>query len=252
MTAIPDRSIDPGRVHSRWCLIYDHLFRREASDGLRHYPPEILSIHEQFTWVLRKNVRAVADICWGRCVEKRMKKKLCLSQLPLRGQYKDINLRLEWGHPQDSSHRSCPARFVVFVMHPEAMIYANRSTQGKLQDLHLSITTLLGNITIDQDFCETNHRRDTYGRLTKVDWVRQKGLNEEAREHVLNCAKVTSTATESPVHRSQPGNWEMVSLPELSGNQLIADTVEDNEFDEVPSETQLLMADSQVRPTRHG
>lgn len=101
------------------------------------------------------------------------------------------------------------------------------TTQGKLQDLHLSVAILLGNINIDQHFYETNHQLSTYGRLTKVEWAQQKELNREAREHVLSCAKMTGTTTESPVYRSQPGNWEMISLPELSGYQLIADTVED-------------------------
>ncbi|KAH8775347.1 hypothetical protein F5883DRAFT_385456, partial [Diaporthe sp. PMI_573] len=165
------------------CLIYDYLFQRKVSDGLQYCPQDILKVYEQFTWNLRNNMRAIVDVCWGKCVKERIKKELELSQLPPWGKFKGVDLGLEWQRHKDSS-KPYLARFVVFVMHPEAMIFAERSTLGKLQDLHLSVAALLGNITIDQHFYETNHRKGTYGHLTKVDWTQQKRLNEEAKAHV--------------------------------------------------------------------
>lgn len=233
------------------CLIYDHLFRREASDGLRHYPPDILDVHEQFIWELRKNMSAVVDICWGRCVKERMMKKISLSKLPLWGQYKDIDVWLEWRHDHNVSPKPYLARFVLFVMHPEAMIYANKSTQGRVQDLHLSVAARLGNITIDQHFYELNHRRGTYGRLTKVDWARQKELNEEARAHVSICTKTTSEPAELLVYKSQPGIGNMVGIPWLSVNHPLVNKIDDNGLDEMLSQDEPSKAESHVsRPVR--
>lgn len=54
------------------CLLYDHLSRREALDGLQFYPADILHIHESFTSELRNRMSAIVDICWGACVRDRM------------------------------------------------------------------------------------------------------------------------------------------------------------------------------------
>lgn len=229
------------------CLLYDHLFRREATDGLRYYPPNILDVHERFTWELRDNMRAIVDVCWGKCVKERMKAKLRLSQLPLWGKYKGVDLWLEWKHHQDLS-KAYLVRFVLFVIHPEAMVYANRSTQGKLQDLHLSVAALLGNITIDTHFYETNHRRGTYGRLTKVDWVQQKRLNEEARAHVFSCKTVPTT--KALICQSRAVDLATVPIPLLSIKESMADAVEDNKFDESASEDKLSVAISELSSSR--
>ncbi|KAL1860398.1 hypothetical protein VTK73DRAFT_7365 [Phialemonium thermophilum] len=186
------------------CLIYDHLFRREALDGIRHYPPEILGIHEAFTRNLRKNMSAVVDVCWGKCVQKRMLQTVSLERLQLWGPYKDVTLWLEWDDPRSQSDRHL-VRFVLFVMHPEAMIFADRSTLGKLQDIHLAVAARLGGITVDENYYETNHRRGTYGRLLRVEWERQKDLNAEATAQVLSCATATACPTsESLLLRSGP------------------------------------------------
>lgn len=80
---------------SEQCLLYNHLLRREALDGFEYYPPEILQIHETFTFNLRKHMSAVVDICWDRCVRERMK---CFNLIPLKlwGCYKDVELWLEF------------------------------------------------------------------------------------------------------------------------------------------------------------
>lgn len=65
------------------CLLYDHLTRREAVDGLQFYPREILHIHESFTFNLRKHMTAIVDICWGACVRKRMLQTCRLTPLRL-------------------------------------------------------------------------------------------------------------------------------------------------------------------------
>ncbi|RYP80802.1 hypothetical protein DL769_002272 [Monosporascus sp. CRB-8-3] len=174
------------------CLIYDHLFRREALDGLRHYPSDILRVQEQFTWDLRKNMSAAVDICW------------------------------------------------------EAMLHANRSTMGKLQDLHLSVAARLGGITIDKHFYETNHRQGTYGRLLKVEWARQKALNEEAIAQVFSCARETAGgATGSLFKQSQPGSLGTV-FPGILCNPALVDAAEDNGSDEIPSEEESPVAKSQI------
>lgn len=54
------------------CLIYDHLSRREALDGIQFYPQQVLAIHESFTRNLRANMAAIVDVCWGKYVHERM------------------------------------------------------------------------------------------------------------------------------------------------------------------------------------
>ena len=176
-----------------------------------------------------------------------MKKELELSQLPLWGKFKGVDLGLEWQRHKYSS-KPYLARFGVFFMHPEAMIFAERSTLGKLQDLHQSVAALLGNITIDQHFYETNHRKGTYGRLTKVDWTQQKRLNEEAKAHVFSCKRVTTT--DSLISKSQAEDLEIVPIPLFSIGELMADDVEGNESGETASEDKLSVAESKVSSIR--
>lgn len=65
------------------CLLYDHLLRGEALDGLRSYPQDILRIHESYTMELRERMSAIADICWGACVRDRMMQIYYLTPLRL-------------------------------------------------------------------------------------------------------------------------------------------------------------------------
>lgn len=158
------------------CLIYDHLFRREAMDGLKYYPPEILQIHEKFVYGLRDHMRAVVDICWGKCVRDRMLRTHCPECLQLWGDYQEVSIWLEWEKAANPRLK----RFIIFVMHPEAMLYASRMSQGRLQDLHLTAAARIGKIKIDEHFYEYSHRPNTYGRLYRVEWDRQKSLNAQA------------------------------------------------------------------------
>jgi hypothetical protein len=64
-------------------------------------------------------------------------------------------------------------------MHPEAMLYATRTTQGRLQDLQLTAAACIGKIKIDEKFYEISHRRN-YGKMCRVEWARQKILNAQS------------------------------------------------------------------------
>ena len=153
------------------CLWYDHLFRREALDGLKHYPAEILKIHEIFSSNLRKHMSAVVEICWGSCVKKRMKQTLCLEPLRLWVEFEQVTIWLEWEVALLASKipKHELKRFAVFVMHPQAMLVASRPGQVRLQDQHLAVAARLGGLRINEQFFETSHRPGSYGRLLKVE-----------------------------------------------------------------------------------
>lgn len=58
-------------------------------------------------------------------------------------------------------------RFVVFVQHPQRMLYGSKHTRGALQDLHLSVISKLAGFEIDDEFYHKTHKPGTYGKLTK-------------------------------------------------------------------------------------
>lgn len=173
------------------CLIYDHLLRREAVDGLRYYPKDILAIHESYTDQLRQHMGAIVDIVWGRCVRQRMLNTLRLEPLRLWGHYHEVTIWLEWERfnltgPEEVWRL---ARFVVFVLHPEAMIYMGQ-TRKRIQDLHLTVAARLGNLSIDEHFYEESHKPGTYGKLLRVEWARQKMLNLESIAEVKSSTSI--------------------------------------------------------------
>lgn len=160
-------------------LIYDHTFRRDPMDGLEAYPPDVLEIHEGFTSELRNHMAAVVDIVWGAKVRDRMRKTHRLEELRLWGRYKGVSIFLEWeldGH--------ILRRFVIFVCHPEAMIYGEPATLGKKQDLHLEVAAKLARIRISENFYERLFRPKDYKHLAKAELARRNDLNEQAKEQV--------------------------------------------------------------------
>jgi hypothetical protein len=102
-------------------------------------------------------------------------------------------LWLEWEITGEGSRL---ARFVIFVMHPEAMLYATRATQGRTQDKHLTVAARLGRIEIDEHFYEITHKPGTYGRLCKVEHFYKKELNREAIAQVHLVATVVGQVDE--------------------------------------------------------
>jgi hypothetical protein len=77
---------------------------------------------------------AVVDVCWGKYVKERMLVTRWLEPLQLWGDFQGVTIWLEWEKTIHSSGSDHLIRFVVFVQHPEAMLYANKQTVGKRQD----------------------------------------------------------------------------------------------------------------------
>ena len=158
-------------------LLFDHTFRREPVDGIAAYPPDVLAIHENFTSELRNHMAAVVDVVWGAVVRERMKKTLRLEELQLWGKYRDVSIFLEWEIYGDKLRR-----FVVFVSHPEAMLYGEPELLGRKQDLHLQVAANLAKISIPQSFYEQRFRPKDHDHkfLSGAELKRRAVLNEEA------------------------------------------------------------------------
>lgn len=178
------------------CLMFDHLSRREVLDGLQAYPKQILELHESFLFKLRSNMSAIVEVCWGRCVRERMMQLCNLTPLQLYGPYKNVQIWLEW-----EADRSQPAqelwrivRFLVFVQHPQRMLYRRRHTLGVLQDLHLTVAAKLAGVDIDEHFYEISHKPGTYGRLTSWQMRRQQSLSAASTKEISICSPDSKTA----------------------------------------------------------
>lgn len=156
-------------------LIYDHTFRREPVDPLAVYPPDALKIHEDFTDMLRKNMSAVVDVVWGACVRNRMKKTHRLEEFPLWGQYQGTSVYLEWGKTSSKLQR-----IVIFVCHPEAMMYNEPKIAGREQDLSLRVAAKLAKISIREGFYENIYQPRHHKFLSGEERTRRAKLNSEA------------------------------------------------------------------------
>lgn len=76
------------------------------------------------------------DVIWGKCVRYRMLPTLRLEPFDLWGDFEHVKLWLEWDeYPLSSQSRL--ERFAVFVMHPEAMIFASQPIKGKIEGLSI-------------------------------------------------------------------------------------------------------------------
>ncbi|KAJ3491076.1 hypothetical protein NLG97_g5666 [Lecanicillium saksenae] len=164
-------------------LIYDHTFRREPVDLLAAYPPDVLKIHEDFTNELRRNMGAVVDVVWGAYVRKRMKKTHRLEEFPLWGRYDGISIFLEWEKASDTLQR-----FVLFVCHPEGMMYNDPQIAGKQQDLSLGIAAKLAKISIREGFYEHIYQPRDHKFLSGEDRIRRNELKQEALRQLENVA----------------------------------------------------------------
>ncbi|KID95203.1 hypothetical protein MAJ_08837, partial [Metarhizium majus ARSEF 297] len=118
---------------------------------------------------------AVVDVVRGAPVRERMKKTQRLEELQLWGQYQGVSIFLEW-----ETSNSRLRRFVVFVCHPEAMIYADPTTLGKKQDLHLQEAAKLAKMHIPDKFYEEIYQRGSHKFLSGAEHARRAALNEEA------------------------------------------------------------------------
>jgi hypothetical protein len=85
-------------------LIFDQLSRREKSeviDGIDHYPPQILNLHEEYYCEVRTHMKATVEVVWGAKVRQRMLKVYRENGNPLEpfqlwAKYQDVTLHLEW------------------------------------------------------------------------------------------------------------------------------------------------------------
>lgn len=116
------------------CLIFDHLPRREALDGFEFYPKQLVNIHEGFLRILRREMSAIVEICWGSHVRKRMLQLYDLVPLDLWGRYDGIRVYLEWEKGLNELSEGATgsvSRFVIFVNHPQRMLYGRQMNLAK-------------------------------------------------------------------------------------------------------------------------
>jgi hypothetical protein len=85
-------------------LIFDHLARREITDGLVDYPAHILACHEDWLLKIRKSIEAKVEILYGRAIQQRMLKIYNLERLCLWGNHSDITIYLEWASDDLGAH----------------------------------------------------------------------------------------------------------------------------------------------------
>lgn len=176
-------------------LIYDHTFRRDPVDPLTAYPPDILKIHEDFTYELRNNMSAVVDVVWGAPVRERMKRAMSLEEFKLWGQYEGVSIFLEW-----DKAASKLKRFIVFVRHPESMAYADTATIGKIQDQHLQVAAKLAQVEIAAHFYEQAFQRGQYVTLSLQGMRKKRELNETAIAQLQNIADRAFEALPTSAH----------------------------------------------------
>ncbi|KAK2592916.1 hypothetical protein QQS21_009384 [Conoideocrella luteorostrata] len=194
-------------------LIYDHTFRREPVDGLTAYPPNLLDIHESFTSDLRRHMAAVVDIVWGAPVRERMKQTHRLEEFQLWGKYRSVSIFFEW---EMSGNRL--QRFVVFVCHPEAMIYGDPETLGKKQDLHLQVAARLANISIPNNFYEQFYRPKDHKFLSGAELAHRAALNKEAITQLESVAyRSRSTINPDRQRRNRVPHLERQRLRQYPG-----------------------------------
>lgn len=97
------------------CFIFDQYHRRENTRNLSQYwNDDVKKPHRDFVRELRKNMRAVVEICWGESVWTTMHEMFPLVPFTLWGRWKDIKLYLELDENQQSVKR-----FVLLVYHPQ-------------------------------------------------------------------------------------------------------------------------------------
>ncbi|KAL2861591.1 hypothetical protein BJX68DRAFT_260407 [Aspergillus pseudodeflectus] len=148
------------------CFLFDHVSRRDETEiYLSFYPDKVRHIHENFALELRRQMKAVVEICWGKSVRKRMLECVDLVPLPLWGEYKDVTLHLE---------------------------YEN----GQL-DLLLTVAARLGGITYHTGLYEHQHNPGAYGRLRAEQRATKEHLIAEkyAPEIERTVAPVTANTT---------------------------------------------------------
>ncbi|EJP62564.1 uncharacterized protein BBA_08475 [Beauveria bassiana ARSEF 2860] len=187
-------------------LIYDYTFRRDPVDPLMAYPPDILKIHQEFTAELRMKMAAVVDVVWGAPVRERMKTTLSLEELPLWGEYEAASIHLEWEKSSRKLQKS-----VIFVRHPEAMMYSEPSIVGKLPDLSLQAAPKLAKMDIAQHFYEKIHLSSGHEFLSGESRTRRTRLNEEARAQLENIGNRLRSASRN-VRQMPPISFVSIAL----------------------------------------
>ena len=130
--------------------------------------------------------------------------------LNLHGKYRRVQILLEWGRNPASTSQSDAwqlLRFIIFVQHPQRMLYGSRSTRGVLQDLHLAAGAKLAGVVIDEHFYETTHKPGTYGRLTSWQQKRQQSMNASAIREVSSCSLYSPASLLSDHDLSAPSEF---------------------------------------------
>ncbi|KAI9746734.1 MAG: hypothetical protein M1818_000449 [Claussenomyces sp. TS43310] len=160
-------------------LIYDHLARREITDGLIDYPQKVLLCHEAWLSTLRKNMFAKVETIYGRVVQNRMFRIYELEPLKLWGKLEGITIYLEW----TSSTLEIPKaiiRILVFAIHPQFFLLPWGKKFAKTQDQLNLIAHNLEGLPCNNKFCE-DWDWSFINRFPKLQhYKQQQGLAREA------------------------------------------------------------------------
>lgn len=168
-------------------LFFDHPCRREvhrrgAIGGIREYLKEVLDVHEAFMLNVRDEMVAAVEICFGKHVQDRMKSLFQLEPFPLWGRYQGVTLWLEWISTSENRRLE---RILLFVMHPNAMLYIDRNgPQWRTYELSLRAAAQMAGITIVEDICAKKLCRPENSRLNQVQKWAKNELNELAEQEL--------------------------------------------------------------------
>lgn len=174
-------------LSSEHCFMFDEICRRERTDDcLLFYTENLRRPHREFSRVIRENMHATVEICFGEEVFKEISKSAHLVRFPLWGMFKSVRLWLEFDDPNLLSMR----RFVIQAYHPQFFSRPGRfdksnpeflEAYAKPQDLAISMATQLAGLShqikLKSNFFAIHFRRGRYARLSTEQ-------DQKRREHI--------------------------------------------------------------------
>ena len=132
-------------------LIYDQLHRRDQkSEGIQHYPQNVLDCHDEFTRRVTESSEAKVEVVYGTPVEQYLRRQFrgTSTTLPLWGPYDGISITLV--HEEAFRNQQQEFKFrkiLLFARHPNRMFYAPRGgEEAATQDKILSVASQMSRV----------------------------------------------------------------------------------------------------------
>lgn len=166
-------------------LVFDCISRRDTSQNLLDFwTEEVRKPHEDFVKVLRDNMAAVIELCWGVEVWRVMERNYRLVRFPLWGRYDKAQLYLEMN---DNKVK----RLVIKLRHPQ--FFCHRPWVAKNwtveQDRSLEVAAKIVGLTIPERFWECSHAaghypEGVYPRISRAQHQLARSLSRQAQKQL--------------------------------------------------------------------